>query len=72
MQPMRQERFVHAVERAELQRAARRMGRQAALALVGVAVAGVRIGMSFSAAGSIVFRALSTGSIMVAHAAFHA
>jgi hypothetical protein len=37
MQPMRQERFVHAVDHAELQRAARRMGRQAALALVGVA-----------------------------------
>jgi hypothetical protein len=38
MQPMRRERFVHAVEHAELQRAARRMGRQAALALVGIAV----------------------------------
>lgn len=37
MQPMRQERFAHAVEHAERQRAARRMGRHAALALIGAA-----------------------------------
>jgi hypothetical protein len=38
MQPMRHERFVHAARHAELQRAARRMGRHSAFALVGAAV----------------------------------
>jgi hypothetical protein len=41
MQPMRHERFVHAVQHVELQRSARRMGQFAALALVGAAAFGL-------------------------------
>jgi len=41
MQPIRQERFVYAVEHAEMRRKARRMSRHAALALAGAAIFGL-------------------------------